>query len=88
MAGCQHMVRHHLHLPDKEERRTEPAAYCSLGHPHTFADPSETSRKALGQPLATSSVEHAEKCEKLAGEKKRQRMVTAICQHQVNVLPL
>lgn len=38
-----------------------------LGHPHTF--PSETSRKALGQPLATSSVEHAEKCERLAGEK-------------------
>lgn len=64
-----------------KRKRGRLAAHCCLGHPHTLTNPSETSREALGQLLATSSVEHAGKYRKLAWEK-----AAAICQHQVNAL--
>lgn len=53
-------------------------AHSSSGHPptHTLVDPSETSSKALGQ-LATSSVEHAGKCRKLAGGKHSSNLSTS-----------
>lgn len=50
----------------QKRKRGRLAAHCSLGHPHTPADPLETSSKAAGQLLTTSSVEHAGKCRKLA----------------------
>lgn len=62
------MVRHHLHLTEEEVRQT--GSTLQFRPPtHTPADSSETSSKALGQLLATSSVEHAGKCRKLAGWK-------------------
>lgn len=53
------------------------AAHCCLGHPHTLTNPSETSREALGQLLATSSVKHAGKCGKLAWEKGSSNLSTS-----------
>lgn len=68
-----------------KRKRGRLAAHRCLGHPHTFADPSKTFRKSVGQLLVTSSVEHAGEMRK-AGGGKMQRMVVAICQHQEIVL--
>lgn len=60
-----------------KRRWGSPAAHCSSGHPRTLVDPSETSSEALGQLLATSSVEHAGKCRKLAGGKHSGNLSTS-----------